>query len=132
MSSSAIKEVNPRAGVEGGEVILTCSGYDTSDYAACYVSFAGVRGRLVGAAPERVIAAIPEYDKGLSANTLRLGSLSADWATPFTLGEKLADNLHPVANPLQTADLDGETLEQRLARRRARWTPVRSFVVSGA
>jgi hypothetical protein len=26
--------------------------------------------------------------------------------------------------PIQVADLDNETLEQRLARRRARWTPV--------
>ena len=34
-----------------------------------------------------------------------------------------------LANPLQVADLDGESLEQRLARRRARWTPVLSFVV---
>ena len=29
-----------------------------------------------------------------------------------------------LALPLQVADLDGETLDQRLARRRARWTPV--------
>lgn len=34
-----------------------------------------------------------------------------------------------LANPLQVADLDGESLDQRLARRRARWTPVVSFVV---
>jgi hypothetical protein len=32
-----------------------------------------------------------------------------------------------LANPLQVADLDGETLADRLARRRARWTPVVSF-----
>jgi hypothetical protein len=36
-----------------------------------------------------------------------------------------------LANPLQLADFDGESLEQRLARRRARWTPVLSFVVLG-
>ena len=34
-----------------------------------------------------------------------------------------------LTNPLQVADLDGETLEQRLARRAARWTPVGSFGV---
>ena len=34
-----------------------------------------------------------------------------------------------LANPLQVADFEGELLEQRLARRAARWTPVRSFVV---
>jgi hypothetical protein len=31
-------------------------------------------------------------------------------------------------NELQVANLDAESLEQRLARRRARWTPVGSFV----
>jgi hypothetical protein len=34
-----------------------------------------------------------------------------------------------LANPAQVADFDDESLEQRLARRRARWTPVISFVV---
>jgi hypothetical protein len=34
-----------------------------------------------------------------------------------------------LANPVQVVNLDGESLEQRLARRRARWTPVISFVV---
>ena len=29
------------------------------------------------------------------------------------------------------ASLEGETLEQRLARRKARWTPVASFLVTG-
>ena len=32
-----------------------------------------------------------------------------------------------LACPLQVADLDHESLEARLARRRARWTPVRWF-----
>jgi hypothetical protein len=34
-----------------------------------------------------------------------------------------------LANQLQVADLEGEPVEQRLARRRARWTPVRSFAI---
>jgi sugar lactone lactonase YvrE len=127
LSSSAIKEVMPRAGVEGGEVILTCTGYDTSDYAACQISFAGVRGRLVGAAPERVIAAVPEYDKGLSANELRLGSLSAEWTTPFTLGEKLADNLHPVANP--AIDRDDGSIYVTLSGTRGQKVPVSIYQI---
>jgi hypothetical protein len=34
-----------------------------------------------------------------------------------------------LAGPVQVADFDGESLEQRLARRRARWTPVISFAL---
>ena len=30
-----------------------------------------------------------------------------------------------LANPIQIADLDGESLDDRLARRRRRWTPLR-------
>lgn len=37
-----------------------------------------------------------------------------------------------LALPLVVADLDGEALEARLARRRARWTPVGSFTLGGA
>lgn len=37
-----------------------------------------------------------------------------------------------LANPIQVADFDGESPEQRLARRRPRWTPVHSFVFLGA
>ena len=32
-------------------------------------------------------------------------------------------------NELKVADLDAESLQERLARRRARWTPLRAFVI---
>jgi len=37
-----------------------------------------------------------------------------------------------LANELHVVDLDAETLEQRLARRQARWTPVISFDIATA
>ena len=37
-----------------------------------------------------------------------------------------------LGNELHVADLDAETLEQRLARRKARWTPVLAFDVGTA
>ena len=37
-----------------------------------------------------------------------------------------------LANELHVVNLDAESLEERLARRKARWTPVRSFVIAGA
>ncbi len=37
----------------------------------------------------------------------------------------LDDRADFLATPLQIAELDGETLKARLARRRARWTPTR-------
>lgn len=126
-SNSAIKEVAPQAGVEGGEVILTCSGYDTSDYAACRVSFADIRGRLVGAMPERVIAAVPEYGKGFSATELVLASEGAEWRTPFIVGEKLGDNLHPVANP--AIDRDDASIYVTLSGTRGQKVPVSIYQI---
>lgn len=94
-----IRSIAPRAGVEGGEVIITCEGYDTSDYRACRVFFDEQQGRLVSASPTRVIAAIPECETGVSGSEVKLQSASGTASAPFTLGAKLADNLHPVTNP---------------------------------
>ena len=61
-----INGVLPGAGIEGGEVILTCSDYDSTDYSACRIFFGEQEGRLVSASPDRVIAAVPEYEIGNS------------------------------------------------------------------
>jgi hypothetical protein len=39
----------------------------------------------------------------------------------------LDDRAAFLANPILVGDLEGESLEQRLARRKAKWTPVLSF-----
>ena len=128
LNGGAIKQVLPRAGVEGGEIVITCAGFDTSDYAVCRVGFAGVRGRFVGAAPDRVIAAIPEYDKGFSGDQLTLESARAVWSAEFTLGEKLADNLHPVANP--AVDHDDGSIYVTLSGSRGQKVPVSVYKIS--
>ena len=99
LSNGLIKSVVPGAAVDGGEVIITCESYDTSDYSTCKVLFDKQRGRLVSASASRVIAAAPEYGVGESGEELRLISATTDCAVPFKLGAKIAENLHPVANP---------------------------------
>jgi hypothetical protein len=78
----------------------------------------------------------------------RFGTRTADFLLCRTCGVFVAAYMHEpplavvnvnvleardafLANKLQVADLDGEALEDRLARRRAKWTPVRSFTVRG-
>lgn len=99
MTSGVIKQVAPRAGVEGGEAILSCEGYDTSGYQACGVFFDAYRGRLVSASRNRVIVAVPELPQGISTTELRLESATGSDTIPFTTGTLIADDLHPVANP---------------------------------
>src|SRR5262249_34781917 len=99
LRNGLIKSVVPGAGVDGGDVVIDCAGYVTSDYSACKVMFGVQRGRLVSASPTRVIVAVPDYGIGARAEELRITSATTESSVPFKLGAKLAENLHPVANP---------------------------------
>lgn len=122
VTGELIRSVAPRAGVEGGEVVLSCAGYDISDYRACRVYFGEMPGRLVSASPSRVIAAIPEYEVGEGARELHLVSARRSASTPFRVGLKLADNLHPVANP--AIDPDDGSIYVTLSGTRGQKVPV--------
>jgi sugar lactone lactonase YvrE len=128
LSNGLIKSVVPGAGVEGGEIIITCEGYDTTDYSACRVLFGDQRGRLVSASPKRVIAAVPDCEIGLSADELRLESATADSSAPFKLGAKIADNVHPVANP--AIDRDDGSIYVTLSGRRGQKVPVSIYKIN--
>ncbi len=128
LKSGLIKSTLPRAGVEGGEVIISCEGYDTSDYSACRVRFGDQRGRLISGSPTRVIAAIPECEIGFSANELNLEGAGAIFTAPFILGTKIADNVHPVANP--AIDRDDGSIYVTLSGTRGQKVPVSIYKIS--
>jgi sugar lactone lactonase YvrE len=127
-NNGLIKSTLPIAGVEGGEVIITCEGYDTSDYSACRVKFGDQRGRLVSASPFRVIAAVPECEIGIGAKELKLEGATTTFTAPFTLGAKIADNLHPVANP--AIDRDDGSIYVTLSGTRGQKVPVSIYKIS--
>ncbi len=127
-SNGRIKNAVPRAGVEGGEVVISCEGYDASDYSTCRVMFGDQRGRMVSASPTRVIAAVPECEIGVSANELRIEGAGPGLTTPFTLGAKIADNLHPVANP--AIDRDDGSIYVTLSGTRGQKVPVSIYKIS--
>ncbi len=127
-NNGPIKNTLPRAGVDGGEVIITCEGYNTSDYSACRVMFGEQRGRLVSASPTRVIAAVPDCGIGVSASELNLEGAGENFNTPFTLGAKIADNLHPVANP--AIDRDDGSIFVTLSGTRGQKVPVSIYKIS--
>jgi sugar lactone lactonase YvrE len=127
-NDSSISEVQPAAGVEGGEVIITCAGYETSDYAECQVTFGQQRGRLVSASPGRVITAVPESAVGTEATTLTLRDGRGSATVPFLTGRKLADHLHPVANP--AIDRDDGSIYVTLSGTRGQNVPVSIYKIS--
>jgi len=128
LSNGLIKSVVPNAGVDGGEIIITCEGYDTTEYTACRVLFGDQRGRLVSASPKRVIVAVPDCEIGASADELRLESATADSSVPFKLGAKIADNVHPVANP--AIDRDDGSIYVTLSGRRGQKVPVSIYKIN--
>ncbi len=95
--SGLIKSILPAVGVEGGEVIISCDGFDASDYRDCRVLFDLELGRIVCASAQRVIAAIPEGKGGGRELHLEGGFFSA--RSSFVWGTRIANDLHPVANP---------------------------------
>lgn len=127
-SNGLIKAAMPRAGVEGGEVVIACEGYDTSEYSSCHAWFGDQRGRLTSAAPDRVVVTIPNTETGIGASELKLESASGTMATSFALGAKLADNLHPVANP--AVDRDDGSIYVTLSGTRGQKVPVSIYKIS--
>src|SRR5215207_9612723 len=106
MSSEQIMRVVPSAAIPGGEVSAECSGYDTSSLRECRVTFDGTAGQMVGAAPWRVLAVVPETLEGGGEVEVVLESRDGARSEPakIVVGRKLADDIHMVANPAVDPD----------------------------
>src|ERR687884_1019293 len=101
MSSEQIVRVVPSAAIPGGEVSVECSGYDTSNLRECRVTFDGTAGQMVGAAPWRVLAVVPESLEGGGEVELVLESRDGVRLGPARplVRRRLPQNLNIVANP---------------------------------
>ena len=95
-----IMRVTPGAAIPGGEVAIECVNFDTSHPGSCGAWFDSRRGDLVAASTRRVLAIVPDI-KSQTAVDVRLESRDAKLNAPGSLivGEKLAEDLHLVANP---------------------------------
>jgi sugar lactone lactonase YvrE len=93
-----ITSLKPAASIPGGEVLIECEGFDTSNRREIACTFDDVRGRIVSALPHRVLAVVPENVSGEVITRLANGMETSE-AARIVIGRKLADELHPVANP---------------------------------
>src|SRR3712207_8979200 len=121
MSSEQNLRVVPSAAIPGGEVSVECSGYDTSNLRECRVTFDGTEGQMVGAAPWRVLAVVPEsLEGGMEVEIyLESGDGGVTGPAPVLVGSKLAEDLHMVANPAVDPD-DGSVYVTRSDRKSTR------------
>ena len=127
MSSEQIERVVPSAAIPGGEVSVECRGYDASNPRECRVTFDGAAGQLVGAAPWRVMAVVPETLEGGGEVEVVLEGRDGARGGParVVVGRRLAEDLHMVANPAVDPD-DGSVYVTRSGSRGQRM-PVSLF-----
>ncbi len=126
-----IVRVEPAAALPGGEVAIECSGYDTRKLRDCRALFAGEQARLVGAAPWRVLALVPELDEGGPVElTLESGGDVRSAPAHVLVGTKLADDLHLVASP--AFDPDDGALYVTRSGSRGQKEPVSLFRINSA
>ncbi|HEV7858373.1 MAG TPA: hypothetical protein VGO91_07055 [Pyrinomonadaceae bacterium] len=94
-----IVRIDPAAGIPGGEVAVDCDKFDTSSLRLCRVWFDAVSERLVAASPRRVLAIVPDLNFGGEVDVSLDNGTEHSEPARFIAGTKLAEDLHPVANP---------------------------------
>ena len=96
--SPRIVRVHPLAGVEGGRVTILGEDLLSAESGSPVPQFEKAPSRPLIATPDRIVCPIPE---GASSGFLRVAWPEAAAEGPyFEVAVKLADELHPVANPL--------------------------------
>lgn len=115
-TAGRILRVDPAAAIPGGEVVIECAEFAARPLRACRVLVEGESAHLVAANARRVLALMPE---GLPGGEVEINLASGDERsapTKLTLAAKLAEDLHPVANPAFDPD-DGALFVTRSGSR---------------
>lgn len=127
MTAPVITSVEPRAGVEGGELVVACADFDPATWREIDVTFDGVSSRAVSASRDRIVTTVPSGVSGRVNLRVASAAGSSD-AVPFEVAERLADSLHPVANP--AFDHDNGSIFTTLSGTRGQEVPVSVYKVT--
>ncbi|MCH7985663.1 MAG: gluconolaconase [Acidobacteria bacterium] len=93
-----IERVEPAAGIAGGEIGIHGRGFSGGDHGRPQVRFGGKEATLLVASDDFLIARVPEGSPD-SLLEVRTPKGESDQMA-IELGVSIADNLHPVANPV--------------------------------
>lgn len=116
MTAGKITAINPAFSIPGGEVIIDCVDFDTSDPALCAVWIGDAVAPIVAMSPKRVLAIVPETGTGGSLEVRLQSGAKRSFPANLTVGKKLAGDLHPVSNPAFDPD-DGALFVTRSGSR---------------
>ncbi|OLE53347.1 MAG: hypothetical protein AUG51_13525, partial [Acidobacteria bacterium 13_1_20CM_3_53_8] len=108
--------VDPAAAIPGGEVAIDCTDFDTSDLSTCHALFAGARAHLVAASNRRLLALVPEMAASGETEVTVESAGERSASSRCLIAKKLAEDLHPVANPAFDPD-DGSLYVTRSGSR---------------
>lgn len=98
-----IERLMPEAAIPGGEITIQGAGFTGGDHARPEVRFGSAAASVLLASSNLLIARVPE---GADGGAVRVQSgETASQPFPVAVGELIADNLNPVANP--AVDRDG-------------------------
>src|SRR5215831_10805821 len=93
-----IERISPAAAIPGGEVTVYGSGFTSRQGGRPLVRFGDMEAPLSLSSSNRLIAKVPE---GATANTIQVVTAQRESQPfPVSLALQIADNLHPVANPV--------------------------------
>ena len=120
-----IERVSPGAAIPGGEITINGSGFTSRAQMQPTVWFGEGEGAVALASAERLIVHVP---KSSSGNTVRVETAGHESAPfPVALGQEIADNLHPIANP--AVDFEGNIYVTYSGQRGAR-VPVSLYKIT--
>jgi DNA-binding beta-propeller fold protein YncE len=114
-TAGKILNIDPPYAIAGGEIVIECAGFDTSDPSQCAVLIGDAPAQIVASGPRRVLAIVPETRDGKVDVRLQSRDKLSQPAH-LTVGKKLAGDLHPVANPAFDPD-DGALFVTRSGSR---------------
>jgi len=98
VTTPRISRVRPLAGIEGGRVTILGEGLCGPEVGESSPRFEGTETRPLIASPTKIIAPIPE---GAASGFIQIAWADGVIQGPFfEVAQKLADELHPVANPV--------------------------------
>ncbi len=124
-NKTQIVGISPAAGIAGGEVVIDCANFDTSEPSECDVRFNSVQAPIVALGPQRVVAIVPEIRVSGRVEVVLETPGHKSPAANFTMGRRIAEDLHPVASPAFDPD-DGSLFVTRSGSRGER-LPVTIF-----
>jgi len=111
-----IIRIDPPYAIPGAEVTIDCEDLNTTDPTLCAVWFGEERAPVVAMSPKRVLAIAPELKRSGSVEVnLESGGVRSQ-PMSLVVGKRLAEDLHPVANPAFDPD-DGSLFVTRSGSR---------------